>query len=102
MSGKFQSALLNGQASDWETIQAGVPEGSILEPLSGICDPLETANVLNNDLREIRKWAEQWKIFFNPDPTKQAQEVIFCRKINSQKHPDLYFNSLVVEKVKIN
>ena len=79
-----------------------MPEGSILEPLSGICDPLETANVLNNDLREIRKWAEQWKIFFNPDPTKQAQEVIFCRKINSQKHPDLYFNSLVVEKVKIN
>ena len=74
LSGKFQSALLNGQASDWETIQAGVPEGSILEPLfflfagdtssfSGICDPLETANVLNNDLREIRKWTEQWKIF---------------------------------------
>ena len=74
MNGKFQSVLLNGQASDWETIQAGVPEGSILEPLfflfagdtssfSGICDPLETANVLNNDLREIRKWTEQWKIF---------------------------------------
>ena len=74
LNGKFQSVLLNGQASDWETIQAGVPEGSILEPLfflfagdtssfSGICDPLETANVLNNDLREIRKWTEQWKIF---------------------------------------
>ena len=39
---------------------------------------------------------------FNPSPTKQAQEVIFCRKLNSQRHPDLYFNSLVVEKVETN
>ena len=39
-------------------------------------------------------------MFFNPDPTKQAQEVIFSRKSHSPKHPDLCFNSLVVEKVK--
>ena len=25
LSGKFQRVLLNGQTSDWETIQAGVP-----------------------------------------------------------------------------
>ena len=37
---------------------------------------------------------------FNPDPTKQAQEVIFSRKSHSPKHSDLCFNSLVVEKVK--
>ena len=37
---------------------------------------------------------------FNPDPIKQAQEIIFSRKSNSLKHPNLYFNSLVVEKVK--
>ena len=79
MSGRFQKVLLNGQTSDWETIQAGVPQGSILGPLffliyindltdnlnsnvklfaddssffSEICDPLEIANVLNNDLGE--------------------------------------------------
>ena len=67
---------------------------------SEICDPLETTNVLNNDLRKIREWAEQWNMVFDPDPTKQAQEVIFSRKAHSPKHPDLYFNSLVVEKVK--
>ena len=116
LSGRFQRVLLNGQTSDWETIQAGVPQGSILGPLffliyindltdnlnsnvklfaddtslfSEICDPLETANVLNNDLRKIREWAEQWKMVFNPDPTKQAQEVIFSRKSHSPKHPDL-------------
>ena len=37
---------------------------------------------------------------FNPDLTKQAQEVTFSGKSHSLKHPDLYFNSLVVEKVK--
>ena len=37
---------------------------------------------------------------FNPDPSKQAQEIIFFRKSHSTKQPDLYFNSLVVEKVK--
>ena len=44
---------------------------------SEICGPLETANVLNSDLRKIRKWAEQWKMVFKPDPAKQAQKVIF-------------------------
>ena len=127
-SGRFQRVLLNGETSDWETIQAGVPQGSILCPLffliyindptdnlnshvklfaddtssfSEICDPLETANVLKNDLRKIREWAEQWKMVFHPDPTKQAQEVIFSIKSHSPKHRDLYFNSLAVEKVKI-
>ena len=38
---------------------------------------------------------------FNPDSTKQAQKVIFCRKSHSLKHPDLYFNGTVVERVKI-
>ena len=33
MSGIFQRVLLNGQTSDWETIQAGVLQGSILGPL---------------------------------------------------------------------
>ena len=37
---------------------------------------------------------------FNPDPTKQAQEVLFSRKSHSPKRTDLYFNNLIVEKVK--
>ena len=36
----------------------------------------------------------------NPDPAKQAQEVIFSRKSHSPKHLDFYFYSLVVEKMK--
>ena len=37
---------------------------------------------------------------FNPNSTKQVEKVFFSRKSHSLKHPDLYFNSLVVEKVK--
>ena len=35
---------------------------------------------LNNDLYHINKWAFQWKMSFNPDPSKQAQGIIFSRK----------------------
>ena len=41
---------------------------------------------LNNDLRIISKWAYQWKMIFNPDLTKQAQEVIFRRKLDKPVH----------------
>ena len=34
---------------------------------------------------------------FNPDPNKQAQEVIFSRKINKIDHPPLYFNQNLVK-----
>ena len=34
---------------------------------------------------------------FNPDLNKQAQEVIFSRKINKIDHPPLYFNQNLVK-----
>ena len=33
-------------------------------------DPEISANNLNHDLDAIRQWADQWKLEFNPDPTK--------------------------------
>ena len=41
----------------------------------------------------IHNWAFQWKMNFNPDPTKQAQEVIFIRKTKKLPHPPLVFNN---------
>ena len=37
---------------------------------------------------------------FNSDSTKQTQKVVFTRILHSPKHPSLYFNNLVVEKVE--
>ena len=50
-------------------------------------------DALNNDPIKINNWAYQWKLSFNPDPSKQAQQVIFCRKIKKPSHPVLLFNN---------
>ena len=39
-----------------------------------------SANILNNDLLLISKWAYTWKMLFNLDPSKPAQEELFSRK----------------------
>ena len=44
-------------------------------------DPKISANDLNHDLETIQQWANQWKLEFNPEPTKQATEILFsCKK----------------------
>ena len=35
---------------------------------------------------------------FNPDVSKQAQEVIFCRKKNINNHPVVFFNNLPINR----
>ena len=48
---------------------------------SVVDDANTSAKELNNDLKNVNDWAYQWKISFNPDPRKQAQEVIFHSQI---------------------
>ena len=111
--------MLNGQVSDWSDVKTSVPQGSILGPLfliyinnlskglssnaklfaddtslfSVIHDSHTSALELNSDLAKVNRWAFQWKISFNPDPKKQAQEVILSRKSKAISHPPLVFNS---------
>ena len=47
---------------------------------SVVRDPLISAEELNHDLDLINQWAHQWKMSFNPDPTKQAEEILFSYK----------------------
>ena len=108
LSNRIQRVFLNGQVYTWTSVNAGVPQGSILGPLlfliyindlfdnlssnvkvftddtylfSVIRDINVSARKLNENLKKICEWAFQWKMMFNPDPNKQAQEVIFSQKI---------------------
>ena len=47
---------------------------------------------LNNNLNKIKNWAIQWKNNFDSNPSKQAQEVIFLRKLEKENHNQVYFN----------
>ena len=58
-----------------------------------------SANDLNHDLNIIHQWAHQWKLEFNPDPTKQATEVLFSCKKSSPNYPQLLFNRTAVTKI---
>ena len=126
LSERFQRVVLNGQTSEWRIIKAGVPQGSILGPLlfliyvndipdnltsnvklfaddvslfSIVKDPIRSGAELNNDLKLIQKWAYDWKMSFNPDPNKQATEVLFSKKRSNVLHPDLEFNGLKIPRI---
>ena len=55
-----------------------------------------SADVLNRDLQKLFEWTHKWKMSFNPDVSKQAQEVIFSRKEAQSVHPDLVVNKTPV------
>ena len=38
---------------------------------------------------------------FNPDPNKQAQELIFSHRVQMTNHPPLLFNEIVVLKTTL-
>ena len=129
LANRKQRVILNGQYSSWVDIRAGVPQGSILGSLlfliyvndlpnvlkskcklfaddtslfSVVHDISTSASDINNDLTLISNWAFQWKMSFNPDPSKQAQEIIFSRKKMKSSHTSVYFNNIPVSLTSVH
>ena len=123
LNNRLQTVVLNGQTSAWTPVLAGVPQGSILGPLffliyindltkgisstaklfaddasifSGVNSINVFADQTNEDLEKISMLAYQWKMSFNPNISKQAQEITSIQKNIVVSHPPLYFNKTPV------
>ena len=118
-NGRYQCVLLNGQASSWSPVLAGVPQGYILGTLFFLiyindlshnlsstvklfADDTSVFSIFHdinssikqlNDPKKISDWAYQWKMSFNRDLSKQAQEIIFSCKSSRVDHPSATFNN---------
>ena len=126
LNNRKQHVVLNGTFSEYSSIESGVPQGSILGTFlfliyindlgkniksnikffadddilfSIVNDPDITANDINHDLVVINKWTHQWKLEFNPNPLKQATEVLFSCKYNVHKSIHKLF-SMLLQKQK--
>ena len=59
----------------------------------------EAAQHMNHDLQLVSQWAHDWRMSFNPDPQKQAVELLFSRKRSETDHPVILFNNIPVNEV---
>ena len=124
LQNRHQRVLLNGQCSSWAPVFAGVAQGSVLGPLffliyiNDLTKAISSTNKLfaddtfifsivnvidvckhelNSNLRKISMWTCQWKMSFNPDVSKQTQEVIFSKRAQKLFQPTVLFNNIPVQ-----
>ena len=58
----------------------------------------QTHEKLVNDLKTVSMWADLRKMVFNPDITKQANEIIFSVKKDKPVHPVIELNGVPVAR----
>ena len=119
LSDRKQAVVLSGQTSSYQTVEAGVPQGSVLGPTLflvyindivheiesviklfaddtnvylSLDDPRQRAKILNGDLWLIDEWSRIRKVSFNPIKTKLVN---FSRKINEIYEPLTFSGELL-------
>ena len=124
LTDRQQRVIINGTASPWGKILAGVPQGSVLGPLlflifindithvirrckirlfaDDTClfvevdEPAEAALILNDNLSQIQEWAKKWLVTFSPPKT---EELLISNKV-PRDHPPLFLDNQRITEVK--
>ena len=124
LSNRYQRVVINGQHSEWGSINAGVPQGSVLGPLlflvyindivstvshcnvrlftDDTCLFLEvnnrevTAQHITEDLSCISSWSDQWLINFSAPKTKA---LTISNKRNAKNNPPIIFKNEEIEEI---
>ncbi len=108
LEGRRQKVVINGVSSDWNDVNASVPQDSILGPLLflvyvndlvddlitlpylfaddtslfTVIDPIDTEitfNQINRDLQVLHEWSFRWRVTFNAGKTVY---MIISNKVN--------------------
>ena len=125
LSDRQQRVVVHGQSSEWSSIKAGVPQGSVLGPLlfllyiNDISNAVQHCHIrlfaddtclfievdnredaaakINEDLDALYQWSLDWLVSFSEPKTKA---LTISNKKDFNKNPPIAMNNILIEEVQ--